>query len=245
MTGVATTLICILLFLFLTLAFILASAIRVVPEYQRLVVFRLGRAYSTKGPGLVLLIPIVDRGIKVDLREQKREVPHQIMVTRENVPVSINYDWYFKVIDPMQSILQVGNFELAAAGMGVTALRAIVGGLALAEALSQREQLARDLHSKLDEVTGRWGVKVTNVEIRDIIPPKEIQEAVNQQINDERIHNVLDPSLVSAAGETQTLVHLNGKVTVAGRTWDAVSPAPILPSVKIRVRRVILEVEKY
>ncbi|MDO9300530.1 MAG: SPFH domain-containing protein, partial [Anaerolineales bacterium] len=94
----------------------LANAIRIVPEYQRLVVFRLGRCVGAKGPGIVLLIPVVDRGVKADLREQVREIPQQTSITKDNAPISIDFLWYFKVLDPAESVLQVGNFELAAAG---------------------------------------------------------------------------------------------------------------------------------
>src|SRR5512141_327920 len=101
----------------LLLVIFLANAIRIVPEYQRLVVFRLGRCVGTKGPGIVLLIPIIDRAVKVDLREQIREVPHQTSITKDNAPISIDFLWYYKVLDAAQSVLQVANFELSAAGI--------------------------------------------------------------------------------------------------------------------------------
>ena len=104
------------------IAFI-ANAIRIVPEYQRLVVFRLGRCVGAKGPGLVLLIPVIDRAVKTDLREQVREIPHQTSITKDNAPISIDFIWYYKVLDPTESILQVGNFETAAQGMATTTLR--------------------------------------------------------------------------------------------------------------------------
>jgi regulator of protease activity HflC (stomatin/prohibitin superfamily) len=169
----------------------LASAIRVVPEYQRLVVFRLGRAVGARGPGLVLLIPIIDRGVKVDLREQVREVPHQTSITKDNASISIDFIWYFKVLDPSESVLQVGNFEAAAAGMATTTLRAVIGSIALDDALSEREHINNMLRTRLDEVTERWGVKVTNVEIREIIPPREIQDSMNRQMSAERIRRAV------------------------------------------------------
>src|SRR5512143_343404 len=104
---------------------LLASAIRVVNEYVRLVVFRLGRCIGSRGPGIVFLIPIVDRGVPVDLREQVREVPHQTSITKDNAPISIDFLWYYKVLNPVDSVLQVGNFELAAAGIATTTLRAV------------------------------------------------------------------------------------------------------------------------
>ena len=170
----------------------LVNAIRVVPEYQRLVVFRLGRVLSApRGPGIVLLIPIIDRPVRVDLREQIREVPHQVSITKDNAPISIDFLWYFKVIEPTASVVAVGNFELSAAGMATTTLRSVIGGIALDEVLSQRENINTTLRTKLDEVTERWGVKVTNVEIREIIPPREVQEAMNRQMTAERIRRAV------------------------------------------------------
>jgi regulator of protease activity HflC (stomatin/prohibitin superfamily) len=169
----------------------LANAIRIVPEYQRLVVFRLGRSIGTKGPGIVLLIPVIDRGVKVDLREQVREIPHQTSITKDNAPISIDFLWYYKVLDPTESILQVGNFESAAAGIAATTLRAVIGGIPLDDVLSEREHINNMLRTRLDEVTERWGVKVTNVEIREIVPPREVQEAMNRQMSAERIRRAL------------------------------------------------------
>jgi len=169
----------------------LSNAIRIVPEYQRLVVFRLGRCVGTRGPGLILLIPFIDRAIKADLREQVREIPHQVSITKDNAPISIDFLWYYKVLDPAESILQVGNFEVAAQGMATTTLRAVIGGIPLDDVLSQREHINTLLRTRLDEVTERWGVKVTNVEIREIIPPREVQDAMNRQMTAERVRRAL------------------------------------------------------
>lgn len=169
----------------------LANAIRIVPEYQRLVVFRLGRCVGARGPGIVLLIPIIDRGVKVDLREQVREIPQQTSITKDNAPISIDFLWYFKLLDPTQSVLQVGNFEAAAAGIAATTLRAVIGGIPLDDVLSQREHINTMLRTRLDEVTERWGVKVTNVEIREIIPPRDVQDAMNRQMTAERVRRAV------------------------------------------------------
>ncbi|GAB4545391.1 MAG: SPFH domain-containing protein [Anaerolineales bacterium] len=178
--------------LVLVVVIALFNMIRVVPEYQRLVVFRLGRVLDKpKGPGLVFLIPGVDRPVRVDLREQLREVPHQVSITKDNAPISIDFLWYFKVLDPAQSVLQVGNFEAAAAGIAATTLRAVIGGIPLDDVLSEREHINNMLRNRLDEVTERWGVKVTNVEIREIIPPREVQDAMNRQMSAERIRRAL------------------------------------------------------
>jgi regulator of protease activity HflC (stomatin/prohibitin superfamily) len=177
---------CVVGILVLLLIIFLINAIKIVPEYQRLVVFRLGRCIGDKGPGLVLLIPFIDRPVKVDLREQVREIPHQTSITKDNAPISIDFLWYYKVMQPTDSILQVGNFELAAQGMATTTLRSVIGGILLDGVLSEREHINNMLRTRLDEVTERWGVKVTNVEIREIIPPREVQEAMNRQLTAER-----------------------------------------------------------
>ena len=176
----------------LVIGFVIAgNAIRIVPEYQRLVVFRLGRCIGPKGPGLIFLIPVVDRAVKVDLREQVREIPHQTAITKDNASISVDFIWYYKVLDPTESVLQVGNFEAAAQGMATTTLRAVIGGIPLDDALSEREHINSMLRTRLDEVTERWGVKVTNVEIREIIPPREIQESMNRQMSAERIRRAV------------------------------------------------------
>jgi len=164
----------------------LTQAIKIVPEYQRMVIFRLGRCIGARGPGLIFLIPFIDRGIRIDFRAQVREIPKQTSITLDNAPIAIDFLWYFKVVDPMQSVLQVGNFELAAQGIATTTLRAVIGGILLDEVLSQRERINVSLRTRLDEGTERWGVKVTNVEIREIVPPREVQEAMNRQLTAER-----------------------------------------------------------
>jgi regulator of protease activity HflC (stomatin/prohibitin superfamily) len=192
----------------------LANAIRIVPEYQRLVVFRLGRSIGPRGPGIVLLVPVVDRAVKVDLREQVREVPHQTSITKDNAPISIDFLWYFKVLDPAESVLQVGNFEMAAAGIAATTLRAVIGGIPLDDVLSEREHINNMLRTRLDEVTERWGVKVTNVEIREIIPPREVQDAMNRQMSAERIRRAVvtestgtrEAAINVAEGEKQSAI---------------------------------------
>lgn len=165
---------------------LLTMAVKIVPEYQRLVVFRLGRCVGERGPGLVFLIPLVDKATRVDLRELVREIPVQTSITKDNAPISIDFLWYYKVFDPTESVLAVGNFELAARGIATTTLRAVIGGIALDEVLSERETINTALRTRLDEVTERWGVKVTNVEIREIIPPRDVQDAMNRQLTAER-----------------------------------------------------------
>ena len=187
----STIVLCLIGFVVVVVFALIASAIRVVNEYQRLVVFRLGRCIGAKGPGIVFLIPIVDRATKVDLREQVREIPHQTSITKDNAPISIDFLWYYKVLDPAESVLQVGNFEAAALGMATTTLRAVIGGMSLDDVLSEREHINNMLRARLDEVTERWGVKVTNVEIREIVPPREVQDAMNRQMSAERIRRAV------------------------------------------------------
>jgi regulator of protease activity HflC (stomatin/prohibitin superfamily) len=161
-------------------------SVRIVREYQRLVVFRLGRVIGAKGPGLVLLIPVIDQAVRVDLREQFIQVPHQTCITRDNAPVSVDFLIYMYVVDAIRSVVQVQNYVGAAQGIATTTLRAVIGDIALDDVLAKREQINALLRSKLDEVTERWGVKVTTVEIREINPPHEIQEAMNRQMSAER-----------------------------------------------------------
>ena len=202
--GVGSTVFC-LVGAILIIAFVfLANAIRIVPEYQRLVVFRLGRSVGAKGPGIVLLIPVVDRAVKVDLREQIREVPHQVSITKDNAPISIDFLWYYKVLDPTMSVVQVGNFELSASGIAATTLRAVIGGIPLDDVLSEREHINNMLRTRLDEVTERWGVKVTNVEIREIVPPREVQDAMNRQMSAERIRRAL---VTESMGDQQAAIN--------------------------------------
>ena len=184
---------------------LLVTAIRVIPEYQRLVVFRLGRSIGAKGPGVVILIPVVDRGVRVDLREQVRDIPHQTSITKDNASISVDFIWYYKVLNATESVLQVGDFELAAQGIATTTLRAVIGGIVLDDVLSEREHINNMLRSRLDEVTERWGVKVTNVEIREIIPPKEIEDAMNRQMSAERLRRAM---VTESAGTREAAVNV-------------------------------------
>jgi len=184
---------------------LLASAIKIVPEYQRLVVFRLGRCLGDWGPGFTILIPIIDKGVSVDLREQVREIPHQTVITADNAGISLDFIWYYKVLDAVESVLQVGNFESAAQGIATTTLRAVVGGIELDQVLTEREHINNLLRTRLDEVTERWGVKVTNVEIREIIPPQEVQDAMNKQMSAERTRRAL---VTESTGEKQATINV-------------------------------------
>ncbi len=162
------------------------TAIKIVREYQRIVLFRLGRVVGTRGPGLVIIIPIIDRPTLVDLRERYLEIPHQTAITQDNAPISIDFIIFYKVVDAVMSVVQVQKFAGAAQNIAATTLRSVVGDMSLDDVLSKREEMNLILRTKLDEVTERWGVKVTNVEVREIIPPPSVQEAMTRQMSAER-----------------------------------------------------------
>ncbi len=185
------------------LLFIVTRAIKIVREYQRLVLFRLGRSLGTRGPGFVLIIPIVDRVVWVDLREQYLEIPHQTAITEDNAPISIDFIVFNKVIDAQTSVLSVGNFAGAAQNIAATTLRSVVGDMSLDDVLARREEMNEILRVKLDEVTERWGVKVTNVEIREIIPPPGVQEAMTRQMSAERTRRAV---VTEAEGAKQAAI---------------------------------------
>jgi regulator of protease activity HflC (stomatin/prohibitin superfamily) len=170
------------------LVVILYLSVRVVNEFERLVVFRLGRTSEemVKGPGLRFLIPIVDRPVKTDLREQFIEVPSQTNITRDNAPINIDFLIYWRIIDPMKSVVNVANFAGALQGISTTTLRAVIGDILLDDVLSKREQINEVLRTKLDEQTERWGGKVTTVEIREIIAPPDVQDSMNRMLSAER-----------------------------------------------------------
>jgi regulator of protease activity HflC (stomatin/prohibitin superfamily) len=169
------------------LVFIYLS-VRIVQQYERLVVFRLGRTDETltRGPGIRFLIPIVDRPVRVDLRETLTEVPSQRTITGDNAPIDVDFLIYWRIQDPLSSVLNAQRFDDMLLGVAATTLRAVIGDIPLDEVLSKREQINETLRIKLDEVTERWGGKVTTVEIREIVPPRDVQDAMNRQLSAER-----------------------------------------------------------
>jgi regulator of protease activity HflC (stomatin/prohibitin superfamily) len=191
-------------FLFVLFAIILLSmAIKIVREYQRLVVFRLGKCVGQRGPGLVFLWPFIETANWVDLREQFLEVPHQTTITKDNAGISVDFLIYWKVVDPVASVVAVGNFAGASQGIATTTLRAVIGDIMLDDVLAQREHINTVLRTKLDEVTERWGNKVTAVEIREILPPREVQEAMTRQMSAERTRRAV---VTEAEGKKQATV---------------------------------------
>lgn len=165
---------------------IIRWGIRIVREYQRLVIFRLGKCIGQKGPGIVFLIPFIDVPVRVDLREQYLEIPNQICITKDNAPISIDFLIYAKVVEPVLSVIKVQTFLGAVQGLATTTLRAVVGDIVLDDVLAKREEINEILAAKLDQVTAGWGVKVTRVELREIAPPKEVSEAMIKQMSAER-----------------------------------------------------------
>ncbi len=200
---------------FLVLLYV-GSSVKVVREYQRIVLFRLGRAVGTRGPGLTWVMPVTDRTSWVDLREQYLEIPSQTAITKDNAPISIDFIIFYKVIDPMMSVLQVQNFAGAALNVAATTLRSVVGDMNLDDVLSKREQMNASLRVRLDEVTERWGVKVTNVEVREVNPPPGVLEAMTRQMSAERTRRAAiteaegkkAAAILAAEGERQSAVSI-------------------------------------
>ncbi|MEM1644401.1 MAG: SPFH domain-containing protein [Ignisphaera sp.] len=175
----------------LIIAAIVFPHIKVVPEYKRLIVFRLGRLFEVKGPGLVFLIPLIDRGVDVDLREFVIDIPPQTCITKDNAPVDIDLLVYMKIFDPIKSVMAVQNYVTAATGIAITTLRAVIGDMVLDDVLAKREYINSILRSRLDEVTDRWGIKVTSVEIKEIRPPRDVQDAMIKQMAAERTRRAM------------------------------------------------------
>jgi regulator of protease activity HflC (stomatin/prohibitin superfamily) len=185
------------------LFYILTRLIRVVPETERLVVLSLGRYAGTRGPGIVIIVPIIEQARKVDIRERFLDIPSQTAITKDNAPIDIDFLVYYRVIDPKLSVLQVENVVSAAVNIATTTLRAVLGDISLDDVLAKREQINDTLRMKLDEITERWGMKVTTVEIREIKPPREVQEAMNRQMTAERERRAV---VTRASGEREAAI---------------------------------------
>jgi regulator of protease activity HflC (stomatin/prohibitin superfamily) len=195
--AVAITVVVILLVLLLI---VLGSAVRILREYERGVIFRLGRLIALKGPGLILLIPLVDRMVRVDLRTVTLNIPPQEVITRDNVPARVNAVCYFRVIDPNNAIVEVENFLLATSQIAQTTLRSVLGKAELDQLLAERERLNEDLQTIIDEQTEPWGVKVTTVEIKDVEIPDQMQRAMARQAEAERERRA---KIINSEGEYQ------------------------------------------
>ena len=203
-----------LLFLVFLGIVILANAIRVVREYERLVVFRLGRLVGERGPGLVLLIPLIDRPVKVGLRTVTMDVPPQDIITRDNVTVKVNAVIYFRVVSPQEAVVQVENYLYATSQIAQTTLRSILGQAELDELLSEREKLNQALQQVIDRQTEPWGVKVTTVEVKNVDLPQEMQRAIARPAEAERERRA---KVINAEGEYQASARLAEAAAVLGR----------------------------
>ena len=187
--------------------FVLYLSVRVVQQYERMVVFRLGKTNEgmVRGPGLRFLIPFVDRPVKVDMREQFIEVPSQTTITKDNAPINVDFLIYWRISEPLKSVVNVTNFAGALQGVATTTLRAVIGDILLDDVLSKREQINEVLRTKLDEVTERWGGKITTVEIREITPPRDVQDAMNRQLSAERTRRAV---ITESEGARQSAINV-------------------------------------
>jgi regulator of protease activity HflC (stomatin/prohibitin superfamily) len=193
---------------------LIANAIRVVREYERLVVFRLGRLVGERGPGLVLLWPMIDRAVKVGLRTVTMDVPPQDIITKDNVTVKVNAVVYFRVIDARQAVVQVENYLYATSQIAQTTLRSILGQAELDELLSEREKQNQALQQVIDRQTEPWGVKVTTVEVKNVDLPQEMQRAIARQAEAERERRA---KVINAEGEYQAAARLAEAAAVIAR----------------------------
>ncbi len=209
---------------------LLISAIKILREYERGVIFRFGRLRGTKGPGIFIIIPFVDKMIKVDLRIITMDVPPQDIITRDNVPVKVNAVVYFKVMDPERSIVAIENYMLATSQIAQTTLRSIIGQADLDDLLSRREKINKELQVIIDDQTDPWGVKVSTVEIKDVELPQSIQRAFARQAEAERERRA---KIINAEGEFQASERLAEAAKV-------LSTAPV--SVQLRFLQTLKEI---
>ena len=208
----------------------LGASVRVLREYERGVIFRLGRLIAQKGPGLILLIPVIDRMVRVDLRTVTLNIPPQEVITRDNVPARVNAVAYFRVIDPNNAIVEVENFLLATSQIAQTTLRSVLGKADLDQLLAERERLNEDLQKIIDEQTEPWGIKVTTVEIKDVEIPEQMQRAIARQAEAERERRA---KIINAEGEFQAAEKL-------GEAADIISKNPA--TLQLRYLQTLLEI---
>jgi len=208
----------------------IGASVRILREYERGVIFRLGRLIAQKGPGLILLIPFIDRMVKVDLRTVTLNIPPQEVITRDNVPAGVNAVAYFRVVDPRKAITEVENYLLATSQISQTALRSVLGKAEFDQLLSERERLNEELQTIIDESTEPWGVKVTAVEIKDVEIPEQMQRAIARQAEAERERRA---KIINSEGEFQAAQ----KLTDAA---DIISTNPA--SLQLRYLQTLLEI---
>ena len=208
----------------------IGSSVRILREYERGVIFRLGRLIAQKGPGLILLIPAIDRMVKVDLRTVTLNIPPQEVITRDNVPCRVNAVAYFRVVDSNRAVVEVENYLVATSQISQTALRSVLGKAEFDQLLSERERLNEELQTIIDESTEPWGVKVTAVEIKDVEIPEQMQRAIARQAEAERERRA---KIINSEGEYQAAQ----KLTDAA---DIISTNPA--SLQLRYLQTLLEI---
>jgi regulator of protease activity HflC (stomatin/prohibitin superfamily) len=209
---------------------LLSSMVKIAREYERGVIFRLGRLLRAKGPGVILLIPIVDRMIKMDLRVVTLDVPRQEMMTKDNVPVTVDAVVYFRVVNPEDAVVKVENYSKATYLVAQTTLRSVLGQRELDELLIQRDRINRQLQQVIDEITEPWGIKVTLVEVRDVILPDTMKRAMAKQAETERERRA---KVINAEGEYQA----------AGRLVEAATKMAAQPvALQLRFLQALSEV---
>jgi regulator of protease activity HflC (stomatin/prohibitin superfamily) len=196
----------------------LATAIRILREYERGVIFRLGRVIKTKGPGFIILIPIIDKMVKVSLRLVTMDVPPQDVITRDNVSVKVNAVIYFRVMDPNNAVIEVENYLFATSQLAQTTLRSVCGQVELDELLAERERINTQIQSILDHATDPWGIKVTTVEVKHIDLPQEMQRAMAKQAEAERERRA---KVINAEGEYQAATRLSEAAAIIQKYPEA------------------------
>lgn len=206
--------------LLLIVAFFLFSAIRILNEYERGVIFRLGRYVATKGPGLIILIPLLDKMVKTSLRTVAMDVPHQDVITKDNVSIKVNAVIYFRVIEPSKSVLAIEDFLFATSQLSQTTLRSVCGSVELDQILSQREEVNMQIQSILDAQTDAWGIKVSGVELKHVDLPTEMQRAMAKQAEAERERRA---KIINAEGEYQAAEKLTQAAEIISRNPEALS----------------------
>ncbi len=196
----------------------LANAIKIVREYERGVIFRLGRLVGAKGPGIFLIIPVIDKMVKVSLRTITLDVPPQEVITKDNVSTQVNAVLFFRVLDPSDAVVQVQNFMEATRQIAMTTLRSVLGGFELDQVLGERERINMQLQQIVDEQTDPWGIKVTNMEIKDVKLPSDMQRAIARQAEAERDRRA---KVINAEGELQAATKLGEAAAIIERNPSA------------------------
>ncbi|MGO8905889.1 MAG: slipin family protein [Solirubrobacteraceae bacterium] len=227
---IVTDLLVLLGVIVLVVLILAALSVRVLREYERAVVFRLGRVLEQRGPGVVLLIPFIDRMVRVSLRTVTQQIPPQEVITRDNVPARVTAVTYFHVVDPNRSVVEVEDVLSATSQIAQTTLRSVLGKAELDTLLAEREHLNEDLQKIIDDQTEPWGIKVTAVEIKDVEIPEEMQHAIARQAEAERERRA---KIINAEGEFQAAAKL-------GEAADVISRNPV--TIQLRYLQTLLEI---